>query len=137
MKIIGIEHIGIATDDLSKGKKFWNLILNIKHTHSEEVENQGTITDIYDTGNGKIELLLSKYPNSPIAKFIKNRGCGIHHICLKVDSIDGAIKELKENNVKLIGDTYSVGAEGHKVIFIHPSSTGGVLLELAQVDSKD
>ena len=137
MKIIGIEHIGIATDDLSKGKKFWNQILNITHTHSEEVENQGTITDIYDTGNGKIELLLSKYPHSPIAKFIKKRGTGIHHICLKVDSIDGAIKELKENNIKLIGDDYTIGAEGYKVIFIHPSSTGGVLLELAEEGTKD
>ena len=136
MKIIGIEHIGIATDDLSKGKKFWNQILNITHTHSEEVENQGTITDIYDTGSGKIELLLSKYPHSPIAKFIKKRGCGIHHICLKVDSIDGAIKELKENNIKLIGDDYTIGAEGYKVIFIHPSSTGGVLLELAEEGTK-
>ena len=137
MKIIGIEHIGIATDDLSKGKKFWNQILNISHTHSEEVENQGTITDIYDTGNGKIELLLSKYPHSPIAKFIKKRGTGIHHICLKVDSIDCAIKELKENNIKIIGDDYTIGAEGYKVIFIHPSSTGGVLLELAEEGTKD
>ena len=137
MKIIGIEHIGIATDDLSKGKNFWNQILNITHTYSEEVENQGTITDIYDTGNGKIELLLSKYPQSPIAKFIKKRGFGIHHLCLKVDSIDGAIKELKENNIKLIGDNYTIGAEGFKVIFIHPSSTGGVLLELAEEGTKD
>ena len=137
MKIIGIEHIGIATDDLSKGKKFWNQILNITHTHSEEVENQGIITDIYDTGNGKIELLLSKYPESPIAKFIKKKGTGIHHICLKVDSIDSAIKEMKENNIKIIGDDYTIGAEGYKVIFIHPSSTGGVLLELAEEGAKD
>ena len=137
MKIIGIEHIGIATDDLSKGKKFWNQILNITHTHSEEVENQGIITDIYDTGNGKIELLLSKYPQSPIAKFIKKRGSGIHHICLKVDSIDGAIKELKENNIKLIGEDYTIGAEGYKVIFIHPYSTGGVLIELAEINTID
>ena len=137
MKIIGIEHIGIATDDLSKGKKFWNQILNITHTHSEEVENQGIITDIYDTGNGKIELLLSKYPESPIAKFIKKKGTGIHHICLKVDSIDSAIKEMKENNIKIIGDDYTIGAEGYKVIFIHPSSTGGVLLELAEEGTKD
>ena len=136
MKIIGIEHIGIATDDLPRGKKFWNQILNITHTHSEKVENQAVITDVYDTGNGKIELLLSKYPDSLIAKFIKKRGTGIHHICLKVDSIDVAIKELKDNNIKLIGDHYTIGAEGHKVIFIHPSSTGGVLLELAEEGTK-
>ena len=132
MKILGIEHVGIAINDLNKGEIFWNLILGIKKTHSEEVENQGVITDIYDTGNGKVELLLSKYPDSPIAKFIKNRGCGIHHLCLSVENIDDAIRELKKNNIDTIGNTYTYGAEGLKVIFIHPSSTGGVLLELAE-----
>ena len=132
MKILGIEHVGIATSDLETGETFWNLILGIKKTHSEEVENQGVITDIYDTGNGKVELLLSKYPDSPIAKFIKNRGCGIHHLCLSVENIDDAIIELKKNDIETIGSTYTYGAEGFKVIFIHPSSTGGVLLELAE-----
>ena len=97
MKIIGIEHIGIASDDLSKANKFWNLVLGIKNTCTEDIDNQGVITDIYDTGNGKIELLLSKYPDSAIAKFIRKRGCGIHHICLNVECIDDAINELKEN----------------------------------------
>ena len=132
MKIIGIEHVGIATSDLEKGESFWNLILGINKTHSEEVKNQGVITDIYDTGNGKIELLLSKYPESEIAKFIRRKGVGIHHICLRVESIDVAINELKENNIDTIGNKFTFGAEGYKVIFIHPKSTGGVLLELAE-----
>ena len=132
MKIIGIEHVGIASDDLSKANKFWNLVLGIKNTCTEDIDNQGVITDIYDTGNGKIELLLSKYPDSPIAKFIRKRGCGIHHICLNVESIDDAINELKEKNIETIGNSYAYGAEGFKVIFIHPRSTGGVLLELAE-----
>ena len=132
MKIIGIEHIGIATNNLSKAKRFWNLVLGIKNTSTEDIENQGVITDIYDTGNGKIELLLSKYPKSAIAKFINKRGTGIHHICLRVENIDEAINELKKNNVETIGNNYTYGAEGYKVIFIHPRSTGGVLLELAE-----
>ena len=132
MKIIGIEHVGIASSDLSKASKFWNLVLGIKKTCTEDVDNQGVITDIYDTGSGKIELLLSKYPDSAIAKFIKKRGCGIHHICLRVESIEDAINELKENNIEIIGRNYIYGAEGYKVIFIHPRSTGGVLLELAE-----
>lgn len=132
MKIIGIEHIGIATNDLSKARKFWSLVLGIKNTSTEDIENQGVITDIYDTGNGKIELLLSKYPQSAIAKFINKRGTGIHHICLCVENIDEAINELKENNVQTIGNKYTYGAEGYKVVFIHPRSTGGVLLELAE-----
>tara|TARA_B100001248_G_scaffold249190_1_gene222171 strand:+ start:1413 stop:1820 length:408 start_codon:yes stop_codon:yes gene_type:complete len=132
MKIIGIEHVGIATIDLSKAKKFWNLVLGIENTSTEDVENQGVITDIYDTGNGKIELLLSKYPKSDIAKFITKKGVGIHHICLRVEDIDEAINELKENNIDIIGNNYTYGAEGYKIIFIHPRSTGGVLLELAE-----
>ncbi len=132
MKIIGIEHIGIAVNDLKIDGKFWGKILGIMNTHTEEVDEQGVITDIYDTGNGKIELLKSKYPDSPIAKFLKKRGIGIHHICLTVDNITQAINELKENNIELIGENYTIGSEGYKVIFIHPKSTGGVLLELAE-----
>ena len=71
MKIIGIEHIGIASDDVLKANKFWNLVLGIKNTSTEDIDNQGVVTDIYDTGNGKIEILLSKYPDSPIAKFLR------------------------------------------------------------------
>ena len=111
---------------------FGILVLGIKNTCTEDIDNQGVITDIYDTGNGKIELLLSKYPDSAIAKFIRKRGCGIHHICLNVESIDEAINELKKNNIETIGDNYTYGAEDYKVIFIHPRSTGGVLLELAE-----
>ena len=132
MKIIGIEHIGIATKSLSKAKKFWSLVLGIKNTSTEDIENHGVITDIYDTGNGKIELLLSKYPSSAIAKFIKKQGAGIHHICLSVENMDEAIIKLKENNVEIIGNNHTYGAEGYKVAFIHPRSTGGVLLELAE-----
>ena len=132
MKIIGIEHIGIASDDLAKANKFWNLVLGINNTVTENIDNQGVITDIYDTGNGKIEILLSKYPDSAIGKFIKKRGCGIHHICLSVDNIEEAINELKEKNIETIGEKFTYGAEGFKVIFIHPRSTGGILLELAE-----
>ena len=100
MKIIGIEHIGIATNNLSKAKKFWSLVLGIENTCTEDIENQGVITDIYDTGVGKIELILPKYPKSAIAKFINKRGTGIHHICLRVENIDEAMKELKEKTLR-------------------------------------
>ena len=88
MKVIGIEHIGIAVEDLEKSASFWKNIICLKHCGTEDVDEQGVLTDIYDTGSGKIELLVSKYPNSPISKFIKKRGTGIHHICLNVEDID-------------------------------------------------
>ena len=132
MKVIGIEHIGIAVEDLEKNASFWKNIIGLKHCGIEDVDGQGVFTDIYDTGSGKIELLVSKYPDSPISKFIKKRGTGIHHICLNVEDIDKAIEHMKMNRIKLIGDNPTIGAENHKVIFIHPRSTGGILVELAE-----
>ena len=132
MKVIGIEHIGIAVEDLEKNASFWKNIIGLKHCGIEDVDGQGVLTDIYDTGSGKIELLVSKYPNSPISKFIKRRGTGIHHICLNVEDIDEAIEHMKTKKIKLIGDNPTIGAENHKVIFIHPRSTGGILVELAE-----
>ena len=132
MKVIGVEHIGIAIRDLEKDAPFWSKVLGIEQTKTEDVDDQGVITDIYDTGRGKIELLLSKYPDSPIGKFLKKRGPGIHHICLQVEDIEESIKVLKKHGIETIGDKSSIGAEGFKVIFIHPRSTGGVLVELAE-----
>ena len=132
MKVIGVEHIGVAIKDLEKDAPFWSKVLGIEQTKTEDVDNQGVITDIYDTGRGKIELLLSKYPDSPIGKFLKKRGPGIHHICLQVEDIEKSIKVLKKHGIETIGDKSSIGAEGFKVIFIHPRSTGGVLVELAE-----
>ena len=132
MKIIGIEHIGIAVKNLSEASPFWNHVLQISHSASEDVDEQGVITDIYDTGQGKVELLQAKYPDSPIAKFLDRRGPGIHHICLQVEDIDEAVQDLKSKGIQLIGNGTSVGAEGYKVVFIHPRSSGGVLVELAE-----
>ena len=136
MKILGIEHLGIAVEDLTQGSPFWKHVLNMDHVSTEVVADQGVITDIYDTGKGKVELLEAENPDSPIANFLEIRGPGIHHVCLEVDNINIAIKELKENKISIIGDDYSIGAEGYKVAFIHPRSTGGVLVELAEKPTK-
>ena len=117
---------------LYKDALFWSKVLGIERTNIEDVDDQGVITDIYDTGRGKIELLLSKYPDSPIEKFLKNRGSGIHHICLQVEDIKESINVLKQNDIEIIGDEPTIGAEGFKVIFIHPRAAGGVLVELAE-----
>ncbi len=102
------------------------------HRGTEAVENQGVTTDIYDTGRGKVELLEAMGEDSPIGKFLENRGAGIHHVCFEVDNITTAIKELKEFNVQVLSNEPTIGAEGYKVVFIHPKSTGGVLVELAE-----
>ena len=132
MKILGIEHIGIAVNSIDKDAPFWKHILNLPHLGTEAVENQGVMTDIYDTGRGKVELLEAMGEDSPIGKFLENRGAGIHHVCFEVDNITTAIKELKEFNIQVLSNEPTIGAEGYKVVFIHPKSTGGVLVELAE-----
>ena len=132
MKILGIEHIGIAVKDLDTNAPFWKHVLKISHKGTETVAQEGVTTDIYDTGRGKVELLRSTVSGSVIEKFLENRGEGIHHVCFEVDNINKAILELKELNIGVISDRSTVGAEGYKVVFIHPKSTGGVLVELAQ-----
>ncbi len=132
MKILGIEHLGIAVEDLANDAPFWKHILQLKHLSTEVVKDQSVTTDIYEAGQGKIELLEATNNESPIAKFIEKRAPGIHHVCFEVDNIITAIKELKEKNINVLSDNPSIGAEGYKVIFIHPKSTGGVLVELAE-----
>jgi methylmalonyl-CoA/ethylmalonyl-CoA epimerase len=132
VKILGIEHIGIAVDDLEREAPFWKKVLSLSHLTTEEVEEQGVVTDIYNTKQGKIELLEATVSESPIAKFIEKRGKGIHHVCLEVDDIKQAINELIEAGVELIDKTPRVGVEGFMIAFIHPRSTGGVLVELAE-----
>jgi len=132
MKILGIEHIGLAVNNLDKDAPFWKHVLKISHKGTEVVEDQGVTTDIYDTGRGKVELLEALGENTAVGKFLKNHGPGMHHVCFEVDDINNAINELKESNIQVISDNPTTGAEGYKVVFIHPKSTGGVLVELAE-----
>ena len=132
MILLGIEHIGLAVNSLDTDAPFWKHVLKISHKGTEAVEDQGVNTDIYDTGRGKVELLEALGKNTAVGKFLKNRGPGIHHVCFEVDDISSAIKELKESNIQVLSDNPTTGAEGYKVVFIHPKSTGGVLVELAE-----
>jgi methylmalonyl-CoA/ethylmalonyl-CoA epimerase len=132
VKILGIDHVAIATDDIDRDAPFWKYILGINHSGREDVPQEGVTTDIYDTGRGKIELLADFGENSPIKEYLEKRGKGIHHVSLQVDNINVATAELKEKGIRLISDEPKVGAEGYEIIFIHPESTGGVLVELAE-----
>lgn len=132
MKIKRIEHIGIAVKSLENNAPFWKHVLNISHSGTEIVEGEGVTTDIYDTGHGKIELLTSLRDDSSIAKYLEKRGAGVHHICFEVENIHDAITELINAGIEVIYKEPRKGAEGFLITFIHPKSTGGVLVELAQ-----
>ena len=132
MKVIGIEHIGIAVKSIDKGAPFWEHILGIKPTGREEVQGEGVVTNIYNTGKGKIELLESVKSDSAIQKFLDKKGEGIHHICLQVDDVYSAISELEEKGISVIYRTPKKGAEVCLLTYIPPKDSGGVLVELAQ-----
>ena len=131
-KILGIEHVAIAVNDTKEASEVFGDILGIKNTSSEEVKDQKVITDIYDTGSGKIEFLKATTDDSPISKFLSNRGEGVHHIAFLVDDLQLALYELADSGVELIDSHPRVGAEGMLIAFLHPKSTSGVLVELCQ-----
>ena len=131
-KILGIEHVGIAVDDAKKPANVFGKLLGIKNTATEEVADQKVITDIFDTGAGKIELLKATSDDSPISKFLEKRGRGVHHIAFLVDNLKLALSELSESGVELIDKSPRIGAEGMLIAFLHPNSTSGVLVELCQ-----
>ena len=131
-KILGIEHIGIAQDtDSDKLSSFFESILNIPKK-SEVVEDQKVLTEIFDTGAGKIELLSATDPESVINKYLAKKGESVHHIAILVDDLNEALDYLKSKNVKLINKTPQRGADNMRIAFVHPHSTPGILLELCQ-----
>ena len=131
-KILGIEHIGIAVNDLNGISDVFGDLLGLELRSREKIDDQQVITDIYETGSSKLEFLKATDKNSPIAKFIDKKGKGIHHIALKVDNLQAALDYLKGQAIELIDTSPRIGAEGFKIAFLHPKSTGGVLIELCE-----
>src|SRR3954451_3649604 len=127
-----INHIGIATKKIDEALKFWAASLGLEHIHTETVADQKVRVAMLPIGESRIELLEPTSDDSPISKFLEKRGGGIHHIAVEVDDIQSSLKQLKEKGVQLIDENPRRGAEGCQVAFVHPSSTGGVLMELVE-----
>ena len=131
-KILGIEHVGIAVKDLNGISEIFGELLGLDLHRREKVDDQQVITDIYHAGKDKLEFLKATSPDSPISKFLGKRPEGMHHIALIVDDIQSALNYLNQNDVQLIDSSPRIGAEGLQIAFIHPKSTGGVLVELCE-----
>ena len=131
-KVLGVEHIGIAMDDNEKIESFLRLLPDMSYAGNETIEDQMVKTDIFSTNDAKIELLNSTSKDSTIEKYINKNGNGVHHIALRVDSLENAIKELSNNGIEFIDQKPRLGAEECMIAFIHPKSTGGILFELCQ-----
>jgi methylmalonyl-CoA/ethylmalonyl-CoA epimerase len=132
MKILKIDHLGVAVKSIDKGKEFWTDILGLAFEGAETVEVQKVTTAFFPVGESEVELLESTAPDGPIARYIEKRGEGIQHIAFRVENIDEALEELKENGIQLIDETPRTGAGGARIAFLHPKSTGGVLVELCE-----
>ena len=127
-----INHLGIATKSIDEALKFWSDALGLENVHTEIVEDQKVKVAMLPLGESRIELLEPTSEDSPISKFLDKRGGGIHHIAVDVDDIEASLAQLKSQGMRLIDETPRIGAEGCLVAFVHPASSGGVLLELVQ-----
>ena len=135
-KILSIEHVGMAVENLDVISVIFSDILGLEFSGSEEVEDQQVITNIYQVNNTKLEFLKATSPDSTIARFIQRKGRGIHHIALLVDHLQPAIDYLQDKGIHLIDEKPRIGAEGLSIAFLHPKSTGGILVELCEKNKK-
>ena len=127
-----VDHIGIAVKDIEQAKKFYTEFLGMKALGEEVVEEQKVKVCFIPCGDSEIELLESTSPEGPIAKHIEKKGEGIQHIALRVDNIETAIADLMAKGVRMIDEKPRYGAGGAKIAFVHPKSTGGILLEISE-----
>ena len=134
MKILKIDHLGIAVNSIDEGKNFWSDVLGLVFDGAETVEEQKVTTAFFPVGESEVELLESTAPDGPVAKYIEKRGQGIQHVAFRVENIDAALDELKAKGIRLIDEKPRMGAGGAKIAFLHPKATNGVLVELCERD---
>ncbi|MDR2122275.1 MAG: methylmalonyl-CoA epimerase [Flavobacteriaceae bacterium] len=127
-----IEHLGIAVKDLEKSKLLFAKLLGHDSYKTEEVESEGVKTEFFMIGESKIELLEATKENSAIAKYLEKKSEGIHHIAFAVDNIEEEVERLKSEGFEILNETPKKGADNKLVVFLHPKSTNGVLVELCQ-----
>ena len=131
-----IDHLGIAVKSLTNAKAIYEK-LGLSISPEETVEHEQVKLLMVPVGESRLELLEATSADSTIAKFIARRGEGLHHVCLKVPDLSAAVARLKADGVRLVSDQIKVGAGGHPYIFVHPASTGGVLLELVEGEATE
>jgi len=137
LNLKNIEHIGIAVQNLEDSLNFYQNILGLEFLKQENIESQGVKIAFLKVGESKIELLEPLNEESTIARFIEKNGQGIHHFAILVDSIEDKIKAMQAQGARLIGNKVTEGADDMKIIFVHPKTTNGVLLELCEPNAKE
>ncbi len=132
-KITKINHVALAVNDIDKSLAFWRDALGLELDELREVPAEAAQIAFLPVGGSKIELVRPTRDDSGLAKYLAKRGEGMHHLCLETDDIEAMLAQLREKGVRLINESPRRGADGKLYAFIHPESTGGVLVELYQV----
>ena len=127
-----LDHIGVAVASIEVALKFWRDTLGVAASPPEEVPSEGVRVVFLPLGETRIELLEPLGPSSPIARFLEKRGEGIHHVCVRVADLEASVAALKRGGAEVIPPDIRRGAGGRRIAFVHPRSTGGVLLELKE-----
>lgn len=130
--ITGLDHIGIAVNKIDDVLPIYRQLLGLKLVSLKEGKHQGVRAALLAVGETNIELIEPLDRKSPVSRFLEKRGQGIHHIALKVDNIEKMLEQFKEKGIFLIDEKPRLGIEGGKIAFLHPKSTGNVLLELCE-----
>lgn len=129
-KAARIAHVGIALPAIAAAMSFYREILGLPAV--EVSDSDGARIEAFQAGESLVELLEPARDDTPIGKFIARRGPGIHHICFEVDDLDATLEKCRSRGIRLIDETPRTGAEGRRIAFLHPSSTGGILIELTE-----
>ncbi|HEY8484795.1 MAG TPA: methylmalonyl-CoA epimerase [Longimicrobiales bacterium] len=132
MDQLPLDHVAIAVPSIAQAMPLFELLTGGHGSPPERVESQGVEVAFVGTGTGRLELLQPTAPDSPVARFLDRRGPGLHHLAYRVPDLEAALTRLKEAGIQLIDERPRLGAHGRRVAFLHPRSTGGVLIELVE-----
>ncbi|RJP51537.1 MAG: methylmalonyl-CoA epimerase [Anaerolineaceae bacterium] len=133
--IKSINHVAVVVDDMEKSLAFWRDALGIELHELRNVPAEKSQVAFLPLAGAEVELVMPTTDDSGIAKYLAKRGPGMHHICLEVDDIEGMMSQLREKSIRLINEEPRISDDGKKYAFIHPESTGGVLVELYQISA--
>lgn len=131
--IKAINHVAVVVEDMEKSLTFWRDALGIALHELGDVPAEKSQVAFLPLAGAEVELVMPTTDDSGIAKYLAKRGPGMHHLCLEVDDIEGMLQELKTKNIRLINEEPRIAADGKRYAFVHPESTGGVLVELYQI----
>lgn len=136
-RIKKIDHVAIVVDDIEEALEFWHEILGLDLSHVEDVPEEESVVAFLPAQEGEVELVRPTTGTSGVARYLKKRGPGLHHICFEVYDIEETLAHLKTKGVRLINEVPQIGTAGKKIAFVHPENTHGVLVELYELTAQE